>query len=433
MSVNPEIKTINISDIVFDEIVYPRKDHDPILVQKYAEVLDEIEASQKFISVSSDMKLLDGKHRWLAYRKRNKDHDQKIQVLVYNVTTPHEQLKLSAKLNSEHGWQLTNGDKESVAKSLYAYGATYDDIALSLSVGKKKISGWLSRTVKEEKAKRKDRIFDLWMQCYTHKEIADVVNLTEEAVRQQISQIEFSETKLGKSFFSDATYATEFSPPIYNIWKQQKKSTGSKHFGNSEQQWLENLLYLYTEPFDIIVDPFAGGGSTIDVCKKRGRRYYVSDRKPIVEREHEIREHELTTGLPSVPRWKDVKLVYLDPPYWKQSEGQYSEDAEDLANMPLEQFNATLLNIITEFGNKLSGYEDTKYIALIIQPTQWKAPGKHFTDHVCDMLRAVSFPVNMRYSVPYESQQCTAQMVEWAKQNKQTLVLTREIVVWEVQ
>ena len=61
---------------------------------------------------------------------------------------------------------------------------------------------------------------------------------------------------------------------------------------------MDNLLYLYTEPFDIVVDPFAGGGSTIDVCKKRFRRYFVTDRKPIVEREKEIRTHDMTDGLP---------------------------------------------------------------------------------------------------------------------------------------
>ncbi len=73
------------------------------------------------------------------------------------------------------------------------------------------------------------------------------------------------------------------------------------------------------------------------------------------------------------------------------------------------------------------------YIALIIQPTQWKADNKQFTDHVGDMLSAVNLPVNMRYSVPYESQQYTPQMVNWAKENKTCLVLTREIIVWEVK
>ena len=177
----------------------------------------------------------------------------------------------------------------------------------------------------------------------------------------------------------------------------------------------------------LVVDPFAGSGSTIDVCKKRKRRYFVSDRKPIVEREHEIRRHDLTDGLPKVPRWKDVRLVYLDPPYWKQAEGQYSNDPTDLANMPLDQFHDTLAGIIDGFAKKLSD----AYIALIIQPTQWKAPDRQFTPHLIEIARRVRLPIDMQFSVPYESQQCTAQMVEWAKQNKRCLVLTREIIVWK--
>ena len=38
------------------------------------------------------------------------------------------------------------------------------------------------------------------------------------------------------------------------------KSNDFGHFGNTESTWLDNLLYLYTEPFDVVIDPFAGGG-----------------------------------------------------------------------------------------------------------------------------------------------------------------------------
>jgi hypothetical protein len=67
-------------------------------------------------------------------------------------------------------------------------------------------------------------------------------------------------SNLDKSQQSAATHATDFQPPIYNVWKQQTKTNGSNHFGNSEVRWLDNLLYLYTQPFDMVVDPFAGGG-----------------------------------------------------------------------------------------------------------------------------------------------------------------------------
>jgi len=141
--------------------------------------------------------------------------------------------------------------------------------------------------------------------CHTQEEIANalVPTVTKETVSEivGICQKKFSETKSDKSA---AEHATDFDPPIYNVWKQQKKTNNGDHFGNSEITWLDNLLYLYTQPFDIVIDPFAGGGSTIDLCRQRFRRYYVGDRLPIIEREKEIRKHDLVTdGLPKPPNW----------------------------------------------------------------------------------------------------------------------------------
>ena len=166
---------------------------------------------------------------------------------------------------------------------------------------------------------------------------------------------------------------------------------------------MDRLLYLYTEPFDIVVDPFAGGGSTIDVCKKRIRRYWTSDRKPIPERAHEIRQLDVVESLPALNnRWSEVALTYLDPPYWKQAEGKYSKDAADLANMPLEDFNKALSGIVNGIARKQS----RGVIALLIQPTQWNAPGHEFTDHVYDMLRLADpkrLKLVNRVSCPYST------------------------------
>lgn len=426
----PEQRTVKLSEIVFDEVVYPRHEHDPVLVQRYAECLDEIEAKNNFISIAEDMKLLDGKHRWLAYRKKYSEEDRDIQAYVYPVTAPHDQLKLAAKLNSDHGWQLSDSDKEETARSMYAYGFSYDEIAATLSVGKKKVSEWLARTVKEQKDKRDRKIREMWLACYTQEEIAEACGCVVQTVNNVISEFSKSvlENQNGKEH-TLASHATDFDPPLYNVWRQREKTSGSTHFGNSEVRWVDNLLYLYTQPFDVVVDPFAGGGSTIDICKKRFRRYWVSDRLPIPEREKDIRQWDITQGVPQLPRWKDVKLVYLDPPYWKQAEGQYSSDATDLANMDIEAFTCALAGLIKGFAGKLSTGSS---IALIIQPTQWKAPERHYTDHVADLLRCIKLPVRMRIQAPYESQQYNAQMVEWAKAHRQILVLSREIVVWEV-
>jgi len=52
-------------------------------------------------------------------------------------------------------------------------------------------------------------------------------------------------------------------------------------------------------------------------------------------------------------RWGDVSLLYLDPPYWKQAEGEYSDDAQDLANMELDQFYATLIKFVGDCAAKM--------------------------------------------------------------------------------
>jgi hypothetical protein len=130
----------------------------------------------------------------------------------------------------------------------------------------------------------------MWLACHTGVEIAEANNLSEKEVGKIVSDLS---AELPKGQKADSEHATDFTPPIYNIWKQQEKTNGSSHFGNSEVRWVDNLLYLYTKPFDVVLDPFAGGGSTIDICKKRFRRNMFSDRKPIVERETEIRQYDL--------------------------------------------------------------------------------------------------------------------------------------------
>lgn len=419
---------VKLSQIVFDEGLYPRVEgHDPATVQTYVRDMEQIEAAGKLISINADGVLLDGRHRMLAYKTRADGADPVVSVYQYAISSKLESFRLACELQ-DRGFALSNSDRETGAKKLHSLGDNdQTEIAKVLGVTQGTVSKWLSRTLKEEKEAKKKKARDMWLGCATQEEIAEAVGVHVDTASDWSKG--FSELfQANKSEFPPG-----FEPPIYNVWKQQAKTNAVSHFGNSETRWVENLLYLYTNPAGIVVDPFGGGGSTIDACKKWSRRYHVSDRKPIVAREHEIRLHDLTTGLPSL-RWKDVDLVYLDPPYWKQAEGQYSDDPTDLANMDLEQFNKELAGIINGFAKKLkeSASKKPAYIALIIQPTQWKAPERQFTDHVGDMLRAVKLPVNMRYSVPYESQQCTAQMVEYAKAAKRCLVLTREIVVWEV-
>lgn len=448
-----------VSKIIFREDLYPRIEHDAELVQKYAEDLDILPP----IEINQHDILIDGWHRWTGHKKAER---KDIKVEVTKTESEVALRKLAIRRNNAFGKQLTAADKKKQAVSIYNMenrpaaekAAQKEELAELFSVSVRTITDWLARSDKDAKEAARREAFDLWLACRTQDEIAEAVGYSQPSVAEFLRSI----IRNGKSADSDksgengddaeesaslgewtptdaqaaamAHASEDFEKPIYNIWKQKTKSDGPSHAGNSEARWVDNLLYLYTQPFGIVVDPFAGGGSTIIVAKRRLRRYWVGDMIPVVEREKEIRKHDLIAdGVPDLTgRWKDVQLIYLDPPYWLQAKGMYSDAPTNLANMPLEEFHLELSRIIKDFAAKLGRAKARARIALIIQPTQWKAPGRVYTDHVAAMIKEIGLPIEMRFSAPYESQQCNAQMVEWAKANKQCLVLTREIIVWRI-
>lgn len=420
--------TIKTSEVIFREDLYPRIEPNARLIQQYAENIDNLPP----IEINQHNILIDGYHRWTAHKKAEKET---IEAVVIQTSSDNDLLAMSIEKNAKHGMQLSAEDKKKMAVRLYNAGTGKDkaEICKILSISNSTVTSYLTDIDKQLREERKAKIFSMYLAGYTMQEIADAVGLERSTITKEIESL-VNISSLAKNHQVLANFQdSEFETPIYNVWTFAKKTNNVSHPGNSEVRIVENLLYLYTSPFDIVLDPFAGGGSTIDICKKRLRRYWASDRKPIVERENEIRKLDIVTELPDFNnRWKDVRLVYLDPPYWKQVQNQYSTDAEDLANMPLDDFNKALSSVINRIARKLSS---GSHIALLIQPTQWKSDNKEFTDHVSDMIRLADKRLKLvnRVSCPYSTQQCTPQQVEYAKENKMLLVISRELIIWKIQ
>jgi len=230
----PETKQVQLSQIVFDEAIYPRKGgHDPALVQKYAECIANIEAAGKYIAIATDNTLLDGKHRWLAYRTANKDEPGiEIPAFVYDVHDTHAKLALAVELNSAHGYQLTISDKKAAAISLYNYGYQQETIAKMLSVGLTKVNAWLSDVLKAKKDDENRQIWDMWLACYTETEIGEAVGLVQTTVRDRLKVLakKFSGTFSLKHLFQEEGWTR----PLYNVWSFAKKTNAGEPPDNSK-------------------------------------------------------------------------------------------------------------------------------------------------------------------------------------------------------
>jgi DNA modification methylase len=99
------------------------------------------------------------------------------------------------------------------------------------------------------------------------------------------------------------------------LWDYPKQSYGKKPKGNNKYAGVTpafiiwNLVQRYTEPGDLVVDPMAGSGTTIDVCKEEGRQvigYDIAPAHPEVI-QNDARHIPLSDN--------SVDMVFIDSPY----------------------------------------------------------------------------------------------------------------------
>jgi len=205
---------------------------------------------------------------------------------------------------------------------------------------------------------------------------------------------------------------------LYNIWNL--KSGDSDYFGAFPKVFMRNLLRYHTKEQDLIYDPFAGSGTTIDVCLEMNRRFYCSDLFP--QRE-EIRQWNIINGLPdAIP---PIDLAFLDPPYWKQAQGKYSDDESDLGNMNLESYYAAMYAL-------LENLYGVPRIAILIQGTQYLNEKHEFENHMDEFTIFLHehYKTEMLYIIPYSTQQYNAQQVEIMKAENKPMVLHRELKIF---
>lgn len=406
-----ETQTIKTADVRFVKELYPRLREDDAAIERYRAAIDRLPP----IVVARGGVLVDGFHRWQAYRKEG---IETVPAEDLGDLTEGEILKESVRRNASHGRQLETKDKRRMADMLWRQG-TRDESELCelLSITPKTCGEYLRDAKRDEKERQKAELWDRWLNC-------------EWASFAEAEQATGVSDKTIKAWVSEFSNALEFSEPPdsrqhFDVWQFQTADGDSSYFGKMPPQIVENLLWLYTEPGQIVVDPFAGGGTTIDVAKRMGRRVWASDLHPSTPT-LPIHEHDILNGWPDgAPNKAD--LILLDPPYWQQAKGRYGDDPGDLGNMDYPAFLTAWRKIVDECKAHLV---DSARLAFIISPTQ--LDNGRVVDHAYDMASEcvmAGFTEDRRIIVPYNTQQATGQQVTWARENKRLLKLYRDLVV----
>jgi len=142
----------------------------------------------------------------------------------------------------------------------------------------------------------------------------------------------------------------DYRPPIIstNLWDYHKQSYGLTPKGNNKYPGVTpafiiyNLVWRYTKPGDLVLDPMAGSGTTIDVCKEERRRVMAFDivptRDDIVQAD--ARKLPVEDGI--------ADLVFVDSPYGDNI--RYNAHPDNIGHIPAteEKFYEELDKVMME-------------------------------------------------------------------------------------
>lgn len=406
-----------VDDIQFIEDLYPRGGFDQETVNRYRQAIDNLPP----IEITHENILIDGYHRLIAHRIEQR---KAIKAEVEQLDRA-DVLWEATRRNAKHGLQLSLTDKKKLARKFFddEKNRTQADIANALSVDASSISRWVQDLKQSQDEERDAKIWQMWLACCSLKEIGDAFGISGGRVSQMLD--DFRKLHLQEIKAPD-------SLQTFNLWNFQNNDDryGIEGYpGRIPGQIIENVLHYYTKPFDTVVDPMAGGGTTIDVCKAMGRRWRAYDINPVRD---DIKRHDIIAGFPVMTSGfpaeaKGCNLIFLDPPYWKQKQGDYSGDETNLANLQLEEFNHAMQQI---FQSALDVLAPGGVLAVIVGLTQSKGTIYDHAVKFSYILERVGFEFSNRVIVPYTTQQAQPYHVTDARNGRYMLKLYRDLLIY---
>lgn len=421
-----ETSEILVDKINFSADLYPRFQVDMKTVEQYKnsiEFLPPIDVSSR----NGEYILIGGAHRLKARRDLG---FKTIKANIHHELDNDEIFELAVKDNAKHGLPFEKNEKKSIAIRLYKIGVNIDDIAEILSLSVDHVTrNYLRKILDDEKKDRDSEILRLWLNAInSNLDIAKIVGVDEKIVRitsEKSVNTENSEVILDQ-FLADIHQKS-------NHWHftSADPDFGTEYPGRLEGQIIENLLFHYTDIGDIVLDPFVGGGTTIDVCSKWYRRFLAYDiSDPPIRKE--IIHNDITQGIPLPKSMKHAglrpKLIILDPPYWSQKKGDYTSDPNDLSNMSLDVFYEAI-GKITKYCYDV--IDDGSYVAFIISNSRSQGSRYHLIHNCEAKFYEAGFRFKNAYSVPYGRLQSSKFYIEDSKKPQGTLTGYRILTVFE--
>lgn len=200
---------------------------------------------------------------------------------------------------------------------------------------------------------------------------------------------------------------------------------GIPHPGRIPGQIAGNVIYYFSEPEDLIIDPMAGGGSTLDAAEFLDRKSLGFDLHP---RRPDITQWDISKGFPGEA--EGAQLIFMDPPYWNMMKEGYKEGSS--SDLTLDEFKNWYRKLMLSAAQtiRVGGF-----VAVIIMPQYFRLPDDFKPGYIdwpfltYEYMQRAELTEWARFSCSFPITLFTAFDVERAKRDRSWLPLVADIVV----
>jgi len=362
---------VNISDLIWDQFIYPRGGKSEKTIDAYVEALaigaqfPPIKIQRVFNYADGNETtegtiILDGIHRWFAFKESG---IKKIPAVEWkDKPLDYEKNKVAfllegAECNISHGDRLSPGDKKRIAREIATSDPeckwTESALAEKLGVIQQTVNTWISDIRARQKASRNTVILRLSRLGWPQEKISGTVEINQQRISQITNNTNFSEIGNLLSQGHDMDYiARHYHMDIALVWalrlegktdQEKFKELGwglrtwdqwyfnecDERFGDDwpgriPAQLVAHTLFFFTKPGDVVLDPMAGGGVVSDICLLFERKCQSFD-LALRDNRPEIQRYYWDPQNWTWPVTKKPDLIFFDPPYFSKKERDYEK------------------------------------------------------------------------------------------------------------
>lgn len=179
------VTEISVSEVVYDQAIYPRVEWSQATVNRYAEALNAGDEFPPIVLEPDTNRLLDGMHRWQAHKQALRDE---IRVVWQEVPEGVPAKLFAASLSAKHGDRIKGDELKTIAREIAETNPDYDlkTIAKYSGVTRQTVSKWVGDIVEHRRNVRQMVAVLLNRAGWSLRQIADFLSVDHKTVGSDV-------------------------------------------------------------------------------------------------------------------------------------------------------------------------------------------------------------------------------------------------------